>query len=192
VAELVQAAVKPAGVTPVLTPVCVFSARGGGLAALAWDFCNMHCTKVLWSFARFVYSWLWSGRFRQELNRRSPWLDQHMMIAEQSQEQTRHVQARSLPWWIDDASFLRSVGRLLRAAGYAVQTFGSAREFLVSLELSKPGCVVMTCTCRDVRPGIAGPGWRSRAPSFLSFLSPPMTRPKPGSMRAGPTAWDCC
>jgi FixJ family two-component response regulator len=43
----------------------------------------------------------------------------------------------------DDASFLRSVGRLLRSVGYAVQTFGSARQFLSSLPTSAPQCLVL-------------------------------------------------
>jgi len=43
----------------------------------------------------------------------------------------------------DDASFLRSVGRLLRIAGYAVETFGSARQFLSSLPASLPQCLVL-------------------------------------------------
>jgi FixJ family two-component response regulator len=43
----------------------------------------------------------------------------------------------------DDASFLRSVGRLLRASGYGVETFGSAREFLASLGAKTPRCLVL-------------------------------------------------
>jgi FixJ family two-component response regulator len=43
----------------------------------------------------------------------------------------------------DDASFLRSVGRLLRSAGFNVQTFGSARQFLSSLGSFTPRCVIL-------------------------------------------------
>ncbi len=43
----------------------------------------------------------------------------------------------------DDASFLRSVGRLLRSEDYSVETFGSAREFLAAEPGSKPGCLVL-------------------------------------------------
>ena len=43
----------------------------------------------------------------------------------------------------DDASFLRSVSRLLRASGYAVRTFGSAREFLDELGPDQHGCVIV-------------------------------------------------
>ena len=43
----------------------------------------------------------------------------------------------------DDTSFLRSIGRLLRSVGYAVKTFGSAREFLASLPESPPQCAVL-------------------------------------------------
>jgi len=42
----------------------------------------------------------------------------------------------------DDASFLRSVSRLLRAVGYAVETFMSAQEFLDRLNPAMSGCVV--------------------------------------------------
>lgn len=42
----------------------------------------------------------------------------------------------------DNASFLLSVSRLLRAAGYTVQAFGSAREFLARLTPELQGCVV--------------------------------------------------
>jgi len=42
----------------------------------------------------------------------------------------------------DDASFLRSVSRLLRAVGYTVQAFGSAQEFLDRLTPEVSGCVV--------------------------------------------------
>jgi FixJ family two-component response regulator len=42
----------------------------------------------------------------------------------------------------DNASFLMSVSRLLRAAGYAVQAFGSAQEFLGRLTPELHGCVV--------------------------------------------------
>jgi len=42
----------------------------------------------------------------------------------------------------DDASFLRSVSRLLRAAGYAVQTFESAKELLERLSPESSGCVL--------------------------------------------------
>ncbi len=42
----------------------------------------------------------------------------------------------------DDAPFLRSVARLLRAVGYAVETFLSAQEFLDRLNSGMCGCVV--------------------------------------------------
>lgn len=43
----------------------------------------------------------------------------------------------------DDKSFLQSVGRLLRSVGYAVKTFGSARDFLAVLPESTPQCLVL-------------------------------------------------
>ena len=42
----------------------------------------------------------------------------------------------------DDASFLKSLARLLRAAGYAVQTFESAAALLSHLTPETTGCVV--------------------------------------------------
>jgi FixJ family two-component response regulator len=42
----------------------------------------------------------------------------------------------------DDGSFLRSVSRLLRAAGYSVQVFESAEKFLEQLAPGMSGCVL--------------------------------------------------
>jgi FixJ family two-component response regulator len=51
----------------------------------------------------------------------------------------------------DDASFLAALSRLLRAAGYAVRAFSSARDFLAQLA-DAPGCVIA-----DLRmPGLSG------------------------------------
>jgi FixJ family two-component response regulator len=43
----------------------------------------------------------------------------------------------------DDASFLTAVSRLLRAAGYSVQTYSSAKAFLLHSTDDTPGCVVL-------------------------------------------------
>jgi len=52
----------------------------------------------------------------------------------------------------DDPSIRRSLERLLRAAGHAVETFVSARQFLERGDLQAPGCLVL-----DVRmPGQSG------------------------------------
>jgi FixJ family two-component response regulator len=53
----------------------------------------------------------------------------------------------------DDASVLRALGRLIKSAGYEVQTFESARAFLDSGDFHKgPACLVL-----DVRmPGLNG------------------------------------
>ncbi len=52
----------------------------------------------------------------------------------------------------DDASFLTSMSRLLRASGYEVRTFASAAEFLSQLAPGAAGCVVV-----DLRmPGQSG------------------------------------
>jgi FixJ family two-component response regulator len=48
----------------------------------------------------------------------------------------------------DDASLLRAVGRLLRAAGFTVETFGSAEEYLDTRHAVRPACLVL-----DVRLG---------------------------------------
>jgi FixJ family two-component response regulator len=52
----------------------------------------------------------------------------------------------------DDASIRKSLKRLLTAAGYAVEAFASAREFLASERLPAPGCLIL-----DVRmPELTG------------------------------------
>ncbi len=52
----------------------------------------------------------------------------------------------------DDASFRNAISRLVRAGGYAVQTFASATEFLQSAHTDVPGCVLL-----DLRmPGPSG------------------------------------
>jgi FixJ family two-component response regulator len=43
----------------------------------------------------------------------------------------------------DDRSVVKSLARMLRLAGYAVETFASAKEFLVSLPASRPQCLVL-------------------------------------------------
>jgi FixJ family two-component response regulator len=42
----------------------------------------------------------------------------------------------------DDASFLRSLSRLLGAVGYPVETFASAHDFFARPDPDRPGCVV--------------------------------------------------
>ena len=52
----------------------------------------------------------------------------------------------------DDASFRTAVTRLLRAAKYRVQGYGSAREFLDSDPRTEPGCILL-----DLKmPGVSG------------------------------------
>ncbi|MBN2507708.1 MAG: response regulator, partial [Verrucomicrobia bacterium] len=43
----------------------------------------------------------------------------------------------------DDASFRHAIARLVRAGGYAVQSFGSATEFLQAERADAPGCVLL-------------------------------------------------
>jgi FixJ family two-component response regulator len=43
----------------------------------------------------------------------------------------------------DDRSVIKSLARMLRLAGYAVETFASAREFLASPPGAPPQCLVL-------------------------------------------------
>ncbi len=43
----------------------------------------------------------------------------------------------------DDESFVRSLGRLLRSAGFPVQTFCSGGDFLAALPENAPECIVL-------------------------------------------------
>lgn len=43
----------------------------------------------------------------------------------------------------DDSSVRRSLGRLVRSAGYAVETFASAREYLEWLPDGQPACLLL-------------------------------------------------
>ncbi len=43
----------------------------------------------------------------------------------------------------DDLSVRRGLERLLMAAGYRVETFASAREFLARAAAARPGCLVL-------------------------------------------------
>jgi FixJ family two-component response regulator len=52
----------------------------------------------------------------------------------------------------DDASFLTSIARLLRASGFAVRTFGSPTVFLAELPQDAPGCVIADLQM----PGMSG------------------------------------
>ena len=52
----------------------------------------------------------------------------------------------------DDASFLTSVARLLRASGFVVKTFASAAELLAGLEPEVPGCLLVDLQM----PGMSG------------------------------------
>jgi FixJ family two-component response regulator len=43
----------------------------------------------------------------------------------------------------DDASVRKALARLLTASSFDIETYGSARDFLASLETSKPDCLVV-------------------------------------------------
>src|SRR5688572_6647670 len=73
----------------------------------------------------------------------------------------------------DDESVLRSISRLLKSAGYQVQTFGSAQAFLESGQFAqKPACLVL-----DVQmPGLSGLDLqgelqKTRAPLAIVFIT---------------------
>ena len=59
----------------------------------------------------------------------------------------------------DDASFRTSTGRLLRACGYAVETYESAEQLLKRLPNdARPGCILL-----DIKmPGVSGPEMQDR------------------------------
>jgi FixJ family two-component response regulator len=50
----------------------------------------------------------------------------------------------------DDASVLRSLRRVVQAAGYAVETFASAREYLVWLQRGEAACLVLDLGMPDM------------------------------------------
>ncbi|BHH86071.1 response regulator transcription factor [Desulforhopalus sp. 52FAK] len=50
----------------------------------------------------------------------------------------------------DDVSFLKSVERLVRIAGYEVETFGSADAFLAKANIRYPGCLLLDVRLPDV------------------------------------------
>jgi len=52
----------------------------------------------------------------------------------------------------DDAAVLKSLGRLLNAAGFAVRTFPSSQDFLQQHDRDAPGCVVIDLAM----PGLDG------------------------------------
>ncbi len=87
----------------------------------------------------------------------------------------------------DDASFLRSVGRLLRSAGYTVETFGSASQFLAALPTSSPRCLVLDVhmpemTGLQLQEHLAAEGYCTPV-IFVTAFDTPQTREKAG--RAG-------
>lgn len=51
----------------------------------------------------------------------------------------------------DEESVRTALGRLIRSAGFAVDTFGSAVEFMQSLQRRRPRCVVL-----DLRMPVVG------------------------------------
>ena len=51
----------------------------------------------------------------------------------------------------DEESVRKALGRLIRSAGFAVETFGSAVDFMHSLQRQRPDCVVL-----DLRMPVVG------------------------------------
>jgi FixJ family two-component response regulator len=72
--------------------------------------------------------------------------------------------------WIvdDDRSLLRALGRLLRTAGFTVEVFASAEEFLEAKHRASPCCLVL-----DVRLGGMS-GFQLYEALLASGASPPV------------------
>jgi RNA polymerase sigma factor (sigma-70 family) len=72
----------------------------------------------------------------------------------------------------DDPSVLRALARLMRSAGYAVQTFASPKEFLEHRAESGPGCIVVDL-CMPEMSGLELQDVvaRSREPLPVIFLT---------------------
>ena len=66
-----------------------------------------------------------------------------MTPAIMSQDSTGTASPRHIVVVDDDASFLRSMGRLLRSEGYLVSTFASGCEYLHTFSGSLPACMVL-------------------------------------------------
>jgi FixJ family two-component response regulator len=80
----------------------------------------------------------------------------------------------------DDGSFLRSVARLLRVAGYAVQTFQSARQLLATSPAPRPQCLLMDVhmpemTGFELSDRLVAAGWSAPA-LFMTAFDTPQTR----------------
>ena len=67
----------------------------------------------------------------------------------------------------DDASFRTATGRLLRACGYAVETYASAEELLKRLpNAGESGCLLLDINM----PGVSGPDLQARLNGVASSL----------------------
>jgi len=91
----------------------------------------------------------------------------------------------------DDVTLRRAIERLLRSAGHAVETFGSAEEFLARRPLPEEGALIV-----DVRmPSITGPELQeeliarrsSLAIYFISAVDDATTRKR--VLDAGARGW---
>ncbi len=66
----------------------------------------------------------------------------------------------------DDASVRKSVARLLRIAGYQVEAYSSADDFLETCRMAEHGCIVL-----DLRmPGLSGEGLQDRLRTMKEAL----------------------
>ena len=69
----------------------------------------------------------------------------------------------------DDPAVLKSLERLLRAAGFRPETFGSPQEFIAQHQADRPGCLVLDVTM----PGFTGlelQQWLARAQDPLPIV----------------------
>ena len=69
----------------------------------------------------------------------------------------------------DDASYLAATSRVLRASGFSVQPFASAREFLVDRDANTPGCVIADLQMPEIN-GLDLQAALARTPTALPVI----------------------
>ena len=69
----------------------------------------------------------------------------------------------------DDTSYLAATSRMLRASGFAVQPFASAREFLAQRDTNTPGCVIADLQMPEIN-GLDLQAALARTPNALPVI----------------------
>ena len=69
----------------------------------------------------------------------------------------------------DDASYLAATSRMLRASGFAVQSFASVREFLAQRDTNTPGCVIADLQMPEIN-GLDLQAALARTPNALPVI----------------------